>query len=331
MTATARTFERRSPTELKKHPKNIEIYGDAVDKAFVEKCRKGIKLPVMILPDGTILSGHRRVQAARILKVKEIDVVVIHDLTDDLDILEFVIESNAQRVKTEEQVSREDRELLSVESERAARRKAAALKKGNNSAEIPVTEPGSGTGEATDIVGERTGVSGRTVRNRVAAVNAIDEAAKAGDTERAEGIRETLNTRGAKPAADKAAEPPPPKDDPPKPEASEEVKDKAGNVVPKKLHDVFKAAPEFAALSRQLAGIYNDVVALADTDAGKWLSTNTIKVDIDNAKRHILGSAPHAVCPYCKAKAKSCDACKGIGWVHSGIYKQAPAEMKEPA
>lgn len=213
--ATARTFERRSPAELKKHPKNIEIYGDAVDKAFVEKCRKGIKLPVMILPDGTILSGHRRVQAARILKVKEIDVVVIHDLTDELDILEYVIDSNAQRVKTNDQLAREDRELLAIEAERAARRQRDSLKKGDNSAEIPVSDSGSHTGRATDAVGEKRGVSGRTVERRVAAVNAIDEAEKAGDTERAEDIRETLNTKGAKPAADMVK---PPKEKPaPKP------------------------------------------------------------------------------------------------------------------
>lgn len=208
--ATARAFDRMNPAKLKKHPKNLEIYGDVVDKAFVEKCRKGIRLPVAVLPDGTVLSGHRRVQAAKIIGLKEIDVIVVYDLVDELEIIEFIIDSNASRVKTAEEVAREDRELVRIESERAAARQRASLKKGektNNSAGIPVSDSKSLTGKATEIVADKRHVSAKTVEREVAAVDAIDEAKKSGDTERAEDIRTTLNERGAAPAAEKAKPP----------------------------------------------------------------------------------------------------------------------------
>jgi hypothetical protein len=69
--------------------------------------------------------------------------------TDELDILEALIESNRQRVKTNEQIGREAAALLRVEKERAKRRQAenakatAAQKTSPNKERIPTSNPES--------------------------------------------------------------------------------------------------------------------------------------------------------------------------------------------
>lgn len=69
---------------LKDHPQQAAIFGDVPDEemnALVEDMRKhGLRDPVEILPDGTIVCGHQRVRAAKVLGWKEIEVVVREDL-----------------------------------------------------------------------------------------------------------------------------------------------------------------------------------------------------------------------------------------------------------
>ena len=46
--------------------------------------------------------------------------------------------------------------------------------------------------------------------------------------------------------------------------------------------------------------------------------------DIGNVKNALKFSAPYAICPYCWAKKKQCEACEGSGWVSKDIYDQSP-------
>src|SRR3954453_15267104 len=74
-------------SRLRVHPRQAAMFGDVSDeelKALAEDMRKdGQRDPVEALPDGTILAGHQRVKAAKVLGWKEVDVVVRHDLAAD--------------------------------------------------------------------------------------------------------------------------------------------------------------------------------------------------------------------------------------------------------
>jgi hypothetical protein len=130
----------------------------------------------------------------------------------------FQFHTNRQRVKTPEQVAREARQLIRIEKERAkARQKkhggTAPGKKKTVQEEVPEVMP-----QARDLAGEQLGVSGKTAEKMADVADAIDEAEAAGDTEKAEDIRQTLNTKSVA-AADRVAKneafkpKPKPKDD----------------------------------------------------------------------------------------------------------------------
>ena len=69
---------------LKEHPQQATMFGDIDESeldALTENMEKqGLRIPIEILPDGTIITGHQRVRAAKRLNWKEIAAVVRHDL-----------------------------------------------------------------------------------------------------------------------------------------------------------------------------------------------------------------------------------------------------------
>jgi ParB/RepB/Spo0J family partition protein len=89
--------------KLKPHPKQAEMFGDVSKPdlaALAESMKKdGLRDPVEILPNGTLLDGHQRVRAAERLGWKRIDVVVRADLdAAGPDAAEaYAIESNLDR------------------------------------------------------------------------------------------------------------------------------------------------------------------------------------------------------------------------------------------
>jgi ParB family chromosome partitioning protein len=71
---------------LKDHPSQRTVFGDLADAelaALVDDMRKhGLRHPVEILSDGTVITGHQRVRAAKLLGWKEIEVVIRADLEE---------------------------------------------------------------------------------------------------------------------------------------------------------------------------------------------------------------------------------------------------------
>jgi ParB family chromosome partitioning protein len=111
----------RSIADLRPHPKNAEIYGDYADADLVESVRiNRVLTPLLITEDGVVINGHRRLDAARRNGLAEVPVVVFES-TDDLDILEAMVESNRQRTKTNEQIGREFGTFKYVYHERLSR------------------------------------------------------------------------------------------------------------------------------------------------------------------------------------------------------------------
>jgi ParB-like chromosome segregation protein Spo0J len=175
----------RDPKTLKSHPSNYKIYHEVFytgrrDNAdLLASIKKlGITTPVIITKDGTIVSGDRRVCAAKQLGMTEVPCVVLK--TDDPDeILTVLVHSNKHRTKTHIQIGEEVRVLFQVEQRLAAKRKQETqFKKGekrnkSRDSTVPARAPGP-QGDARDVVATALGIGARTVDKHNKINDAID-------------------------------------------------------------------------------------------------------------------------------------------------------------
>lgn len=105
-------IETRRVDELRPHDKNSGIYNDTADQALVESvAHKGILNPLIITQDNRIISGHRRLDAAKQCDLPKVPVTVFES-DDELEIRRAIIHNNISRVKTNEQLGREACELM---------------------------------------------------------------------------------------------------------------------------------------------------------------------------------------------------------------------------
>ncbi|MCK9420997.1 MAG: ParB/RepB/Spo0J family partition protein [Bacteroidales bacterium] len=150
---------------LKENPLNQEIYGDDDEKQFnelVEKIRSsGWIKAILINNDYLIISGHRRVRAARILGIEAVDCEFV---TSDPDKqVEIFLNENAYRVKSNTQVLREAEMYFEIEKKKAHQRKIAGV-----TPEVNLPQ-----GRATEIATEKIGMSessykkGRQILKRI--------------------------------------------------------------------------------------------------------------------------------------------------------------------
>lgn len=120
-------IERRSPDALEPHPENERIYGDRelddeADAGFIESIReKGVLTPIIVDQDDHIISGHRRVEAAKQVGLETVPVTT-RKFDSDLERLEQLIDCNRQREKSVSQKLREAETLEQIERERARER-----------------------------------------------------------------------------------------------------------------------------------------------------------------------------------------------------------------
>lgn len=189
------TFEReyRSIDDLEPHPVNDTVYGDRMepDEGFLASIEEhGIIEPVVIDPQpdagedddrATIISGHRRVEAAKQLGLERVPVRT-NQFETDLERREHLIEFNRDRDKTFSQKMREAEELERIERERAQRRQGTRTDLVENS---PRSDDGSQSGSSStfgktrDRVGKKADIgSGRTYEK----AKEVWDAAKDGDT-----------------------------------------------------------------------------------------------------------------------------------------------------
>lgn len=302
------------PKQLKNHPFNIEIYGDKPDGEFVESVKQhGVKTPIRVLPGtDTIVSGHRRRQAAVMAGLKSVPVIDADDLkgASDDEIKLAILRENRQREKTNEQKAREYKAGVEIEKRLAEQR----MKAGGTLGEFPL----GSKGKAKEIAADAVGMDRKTADKASEVVDEIDAATASGDTERAEALREELNEGSVAAAHRKATAP--------KEEAA--PVDELGQKLPKKLVEAFESCHKFDSILGKLKVVVADAKALADLSGGERVQWNTLKTDLDNVRRHLTFARPHAICPYCSAKSKDCKACKGLGWVGKDTYEQAPKEAK---
>jgi len=108
----------------------------------------------------------------------------------------------------------------------------------------------------------------------------------------------------------------------------EVIKDEEGKPLPPKLRPVFARRGELRELEEALQKVAKKLDDNQSDPLYAHIHAQSTIADIDNAKRAIRFSKPHAVCPYCKGSGKGCKACKGHGWVPKSIFRQAPAEAR---
>jgi ParB family chromosome partitioning protein len=93
-------IERVEVARLRPHPRQAEFFGDLSRPSFellVEDIRRnGLRHPIEILADATIVCGHQRVRAAKVLGWTEIDAIVL-DTIDEAVIERRLIEDNLAR------------------------------------------------------------------------------------------------------------------------------------------------------------------------------------------------------------------------------------------
>lgn len=189
--------EQIDPKMLHDHPLNSELYGDDVSDEFVESVREnGILTPLHVTEDYVVVSGHRRKKTAIILGMSEVPYIILKGVKAAADIERLLIVSNQHRIKTPEMIGREFKLLKPLIAARAKARSASNFRSAAEAA-------------------KELGVSETTARNAEKVVDAIDEAAKSGDKERAEELRAKLNSEGVASASRAAAS---------KPELTEEQK-----------------------------------------------------------------------------------------------------------
>lgn len=126
-----KTTARQMQTDrLHPHPCNTRIYGNGQPSPdFVDNIKQhGILVPLAITKKGTIISGMRRWQAAKICGVETVPVEVV-SYKSELEEREAIINYNKQRDKTFSQRMAEAAELEAIEAAAAKQAQVEAGKK----------------------------------------------------------------------------------------------------------------------------------------------------------------------------------------------------------
>jgi ParB family chromosome partitioning protein len=194
---------------LKPHPRNTGIYGheDVSDLVALIKERGHIVNSLVINKDNTIISGHRRWMAAKVLEYQTVPCEVI-EFDSVEDELEALIHYNASREKTFESRVRESMALEEVYSTKAGKRSLGNLKQNNTDKDnLTISDDlDDDTGATRDIVAKKAGISsGKTYERGKKVVQAVDRLREKGNQDDAELLISILN-RSASSAADLADE-----------------------------------------------------------------------------------------------------------------------------
>jgi ParB/RepB/Spo0J family partition protein len=158
-------------SKLKDNPEQAALFGDVSDPELHQLAelmrRDGLERPVEIRSDGTIIAGHQRVRAARLLGWKEIDVVVRTDLEAAGDAAvqaHFVTDNLVRRQLSPLARARSIRRLIELEEGRPS------CRLGPNQKEALKRQ-----------IGERMGLSGRSVNRYLLVLEAPTSVQRAFD------------------------------------------------------------------------------------------------------------------------------------------------------
>ena len=148
-------IEWQNPKDLKAHKLNQAIYGDDGYQDLIPSIKElGVLQAIYCLQDNTIISGHRRWQAAIAAGLTSIPTIRVF-YPSELDTRRAIIEHNRYRIKNGQQLYNEGKELEAIETEKARQRQVSQLKQGS---ELPVKENLPERGQTRDIVAQTIGL-----------------------------------------------------------------------------------------------------------------------------------------------------------------------------
>lgn len=226
---------RMKISDLKPHPKNEEIYGhnERISDLIEKIKRSGQVHTLVVTSNGTVLAGHRRLRACKELGIEEVDVEVVDFDTPEQEV-EYLIDNNATREKSNEQKAREAVVLKQTLSVLAEKRKKSKLKQNRSlnsssdvvahqgATDVPNSAPrnnlstdtpnlaerredDSVTGKTREIIAKKVGLkSGHEADRAINTIGKVDELKKEGRIEDAELITDVMNNRSIS-AADSLA------------------------------------------------------------------------------------------------------------------------------
>jgi hypothetical protein len=188
----ARKIITKSPPDLRPHPLNKELYGLPTASDQYENFKFAMKHggfdweehPLLITPDGRVISGVTRWAAAKAVGLAEVPCVVFVPKAPagtesaELEIEAKLIQENRYRTKTRLMVAREQRRLVEIEKLKARGRMAAGSDGGES--------------KSVDRVGADFKTSGKTVQRNLKVLAGIEEAEAAGDRKKADRLTELL-------------------------------------------------------------------------------------------------------------------------------------------
>lgn len=128
-----------SITSLKPHPLNATLYETMEETSaqflqlLVSVKEHGVLQPVQIRPDGTILSGHRRLKVAQSLELEKLPCIIVEGGDDRL----LIVENNRYRHKTGSELMREAELIEKVVAEKAALNRARP----GEARDTPIVQP----------------------------------------------------------------------------------------------------------------------------------------------------------------------------------------------
>jgi DNA repair photolyase len=187
--------------DLKPHPLNKRIYGDTADDDLIAGIRQlGILTPLLVTADNVVISGHRRLDAARKLGLARVP-VVISPLTDKLEIELALVSANEQRQRTVEQKIREYRHLAQIAAIQAKTRQREAGVHGSTGGRgrrkktLGEELPQGFRGRSKAAVAKPFLLSYKTLDKGVEVIDRVDALKKAGKPDDAIALCKLLETR----------------------------------------------------------------------------------------------------------------------------------------
>jgi len=126
--------KKKSVSKLEPHPISKEVYGqEELKDEFVESIEKqGILVPIKVKEDGTIISGHRRWQAAKELDFEEVPVEDDLEFSNELEEKEIILNFNEHRERIFSQKMNEAELREEIEEKKAKERMSEGGKGGPN-------------------------------------------------------------------------------------------------------------------------------------------------------------------------------------------------------